>query len=473
MYLSLQRSCQIKSLSLLESQSLHSWSYTDWTCHHQTRAVAVPKIFDECSSMSDISDNLRVLMLATYFPKPGNPLMGNWALAQAQALGQQHLDLNVVSLTSWVPKILAKSGGAKAYADCPTSFDWAGLNVNYPKGLWYPIPPLKHWEYSRPAPFLRLAWACLKPYLMKVCEQSHPHVIYAHHTAVNGYFANRLREHLHIPYVITDNDHEEISDCGHLKSRKRFLAPIVENAACMVGVSRRLTTDLLTLFPSARTRTVHNGSDPIPETTITKERPIELVDKTVVFSCGAFYARKAIPDLITAFAPVARNYPNVVLRIAGDGPERSLVEARIREHQLVDRVTLLGFRSHHEVLQEMVWSDIFALVSRSEPFATVYTEALSAGKPIVCCSDGGISDVVRDHQEALIVSPGDTTAGAAALEELVGNLALRRRMGAAAEALFLGKLTWQHNAQIMKQIFSNAVEQREGYPYHLRSSDVA
>jgi glycosyltransferase involved in cell wall biosynthesis len=409
-----------------------------------------------------MADTLRILMLATYFPKPDNPLMGNWALAQARALRQQNLDLTVVSLTSWVPQVLAKSQGAKAYADCPAFFDWDGVPTTYPKGLWYPISPIKRWEYIRPAPFLQLAWAGLRTYLLRLCEKIRPHIIYAHHTAVNGYFAMRLKQHYRIPYVITDHDYNEISDCRHLEHRRQLFATIISDAYCMIGVSRRMTTELINLFPTARARTVHNGTDPIPHDTINAPRPYDLIDKVVIFSCGSFSARKAFPDLIDAFAPVARKHRNVVLRIAGDGVERSLVESRILKHQLADRVTLLGFRSHQEVLREMVWSDLFALISRDEPFATVYSEALSAGKPIVCCSDGGITDVVRDHQEALIVPPSTTQAAAAALEELVTDSSQRRRMGEAAQALFRDNLTWEHNAQIMKQIFSDATQQNEG-----------
>ena len=406
-------------------------------------------------------DCLRVLMLATYFPKPDNQLMGNWALAQARALRQQNIDLSVVSLTSWVPAVLARSAGAKAYANCPAFFDWQGVPVNYPKGLWYPIPPIKRWEYCRPAPFLRLAWASLKPYLTKLCEKNRPDVLYAHHTAVSGYLAQRLSARYGIPYVITDHDYDEISDCRHLEHRKRFLASVVSTASCMVGVSSRMTTDLGTLFSPRRACTVHNGSNPIPQSTLNLKRPSKLIDKTVVFSCGSFFERKAFPGLIDAFAGIAHRHANVVLRIAGDGVERALVEQRIREHHLQDRVTLLGFRSHQEVMQEMAWSDIFALMSRNEPFGVVYSEALAAGKPIICTSDCGITDVVRDHEEALIVPPSDPSAGSAALEELISNSGLRLRMGAAAEALFGEKLTWEHNAKLMKQIFSEALAETQ------------
>lgn len=62
---------------------------------------------------------MKVLMLATYFPKPLNPLMDTWALAQAQALKRQGLEIEVVSFTAWVPRLIARSSGARAYAECP------------------------------------------------------------------------------------------------------------------------------------------------------------------------------------------------------------------------------------------------------------------------------------------------------------------------------------------------------------------
>jgi glycosyltransferase involved in cell wall biosynthesis len=394
-------------------------------------------------------------MLATHFPKPDNPLMGNWALAQARALARQDLDLRVISPTSWVPPAFALSVGAKAYAHCPESFDWNGVFVHYPRWLWYPIPPLKRWEYTYPFPFLQVAWHSIKRRLLDVCRQFRPDVVYAHHTAVNGYIAMQLKVSCGIPYIVTDHGYGEISDCRHLESRKCFFNSIVANAYCMVGVSRRMTTTLKELFPLANARTVHNGTDPIPKHVLNRTAE---PDKIVIFSCGAFSSQKAFPLLIDAFAMISAKYPHTILRIAGDGDERSVIERRIQDYHLNDRVVLLGFLSHDEVLREMVWSDIFALLSHDESFGVVYAEALSARKPIVCCSDAGITDIVRDHREGLVVPSGDRVAGAVALEELITDEELRERLGEAGRNLFDSNLTWDHNARTMATLLYGAAQ---------------
>jgi glycosyltransferase involved in cell wall biosynthesis len=218
--------------------------------------------------------------------------------------------------------------------------------------------------------------------------------------------------------------------------------------------------ELRTLFPRARTRTVHNGTDVIPNEIQNTPRPHSLRGKLVVFSCGAFCERKGFPLLIDAFAPVAAQHENAVLRIAGDGLRRPDVEARIRAHRLEGRVELLGFHPHSAVLQEMVWSDLFALIGWDEPFATVFSEAFSAGRPVVCCNDGGINDVLENGVHGVTVPPRNVHAASEALKLLAGDAALRQRMGTSARRLFESHLTWDRNAQTMKDLFAEAVAAR-------------
>ncbi|NJL47719.1 MAG: hypothetical protein HC929_09860 [Leptolyngbyaceae cyanobacterium SM2_5_2] len=85
---------------------------------------------------------MKVLFLASYFPKPDNPVMGTWALSQAQALVRQGVELLTLSFTAWVPGWAAHTAGAKAYAHCPSQATWPGpVAVQYPRWLYYPVPP--------------------------------------------------------------------------------------------------------------------------------------------------------------------------------------------------------------------------------------------------------------------------------------------------------------------------------------------
>jgi glycosyltransferase involved in cell wall biosynthesis len=396
---------------------------------------------------------LRVLFLATYFPKPGNELLGPWALKQAQALRRQGADVRVVSFSSWVPKLAAVTRGARAYANCPREADWDGLHVSYPRWPIYHAGPLRRWVHRNPQLWMGLGWRVARPVLDRVVAEFKPDVVYAHHTAVNGCLAERLHRRHGLPFVVTDHDFGEIEDCRRYSRRRAVFARVAGSAFRMIAVASRMERALKDQFPGARTMTLANGTDPLAPALWETPRPPETRGKLVVFCLSAFYTRKGIPLLVRAFAPVAAKHPDAVLRIAGDGAERPLVEAAIRQTGLGDRVQLLGFIPHAQAMQEMVWADVFALTGWDEPFATVFLEAASAAKPMVWCNDGGINDVLRDQEHGFAVPPKDEGAVAAALDRLLANPSLREQLGASARQLFESKLTWDANARVMSELF--------------------
>lgn len=402
---------------------------------------------------------MRVLFLATYFPKPDNLLMGHWALKQAQALRRQGADVRVVSFTSWVPKVAARSSGARAYAHCPRHHQFDDLPVEYPRWGVYHTGPLRQWGHREPRPQMAVGWWAARPVLRRVVREFRPDVVFAHHTAVNGYLAERLRRQTGLPFVVTDHDFGEIEDCERFPGRRAVFARVAAAASRMVAVASRMERAVRRLFPDARTVTVPNGTDPLPEDLWATDRPAEIVGRKVVFGLGAFYQRKGFPLLVRAFGRIADRHPDAVLRIAGDGIERPLVEAAVRESGLAERVQLLGALPHRRAMQEMVWSDLFALVGWDEPFATVFLEAASAGKPMVWAADGGINDVLRDGEHGIAVPPRDPNTAALAIDRLLSSPADRARMGAAARHLFDARLTWDANARTMIKLFESALSE--------------
>jgi glycosyltransferase involved in cell wall biosynthesis len=80
------------------------------------------------------------------------------------------------------------------------------------------------------------------------------------------------------------------------------------------------------------------------------------------------------------------------------------------------------------------------LSSRSEGLPLSIVEAMAAGLPVVAASVGGVPELVVDGETGFLIPPADEVALASALERLVSDADLRRRMGAAgharAEALF-------------------------------------
>lgn len=80
-------------------------------------------------------------------------------------------------------------------------------------------------------------------------------------------------------------------------------------------------------------------------------------------------------------------------------------------------------------------SDIFAYPSLADTFGLAVLEALCCGVPVVCFDTGALPELVRDGENGLVVPCGDDEAVTAALSRLAGDVALRRRLGAAGATL--------------------------------------
>jgi len=179
--------------------------------------------------------------------------------------------------------------------------------------------------------------------------------------------------------------------------------------------------------------------------------------------------------LIQAFNLVAKKYPNVVLRIFGDGPDRIKVEQARDASPFKDRIKMPGKVSHAEVLQQMQEADIFALIGWREPFATVFLEAMAAGLPVIACDDGGIAEVIGSvdldasalnsgpstlvppHANGILVPPRDIEAAARALEFLILNPETRLNIGQAAQRTIKADLTWDAVVQKYLKLFEEGI----------------
>ncbi|NJL47720.1 MAG: glycosyltransferase family 4 protein [Leptolyngbyaceae cyanobacterium SM2_5_2] len=293
--------------------------------------------------------------------------------------------------------------------------------------------------------------------IIRTIQQFQPQVIFCHHSLPNGWLVAHLPPAYRRPLFVLEHDYDEIADCYQLPHRRAAMQAVAERATQLMAVSTRMEKDLNALFPEASTATHYNGVDLPPPALASTPRPPELQAKQVILSCALFSERKGMPLLVQAFGAIAANYPNAVLRIIGGGPAEAKVRQTVERLNLRDRVQLLGKQPHERVRQEMAWADGFALVSWDEPFATVYLEAMAAGKPIICCRDGGICDVVKDGLQGYIVTPKDVKSAAQALDRLLTNPSQRQRMGQHAQHLITTTLTWDAQAQALINRFEQAL----------------
>lgn len=183
---------------------------------------------------------------------------------------------------------------------------------------------------------------------------------------------------------------------------------------------------------------IHNGvalealpTDPTPRAGIGLREELGIdPDSRIVLTVSVLRSGKGMPDLLSAIARLVAAGEDVTLLLAGDGPLHEELERRLGAEELRDRVHLLGFR--RDVPSLLATADVFALPSRWDALPTALLEAMAAGLPVVATETGGIPEIVEDGVSGLLVPPGDPGRLAEALERILGDPVLARRLGEGA-----------------------------------------
>lgn len=148
----------------------------------------------------------------------------------------------------------------------------------------------------------------------------------------------------------------------------------------------------------------------------------------VLLSVGRLSKEKAHADLLRAFHRLQRTADRAALKlvIVGDGPERPRLEALAGRLGIRGAVTFAG--QQDDVVPFYSLAELVLLTSHSEGSPNVLLEAMSAGIPVVATSVGGIPELVRHEQEALLAEKGDIEGLAAAALRLLSDADLCRSL---------------------------------------------
>jgi glycosyltransferase involved in cell wall biosynthesis len=136
-------------------------------------------------------------------------------------------------------------------------------------------------------------------------------------------------------------------------------------------------------------------------------------------------------SLDVALRAVARA-DGVSLVVAGEGPKGEELRRLADELSLNDRARFLGPQPREAVFELLHAADAALLSSSWENFPHMVVEALAVGTPVVATATGGVSEIVDDGQNGLLVPPDDPEALASAIRAFFEDEALRKRLRAAA-----------------------------------------
>jgi glycosyltransferase involved in cell wall biosynthesis len=146
-------------------------------------------------------------------------------------------------------------------------------------------------------------------------------------------------------------------------------------------------------------------------------------DPPHVLFVGRLSEEKGVLELLEA----TEGIPRVIV---GDGPLRGRVP------------DALGFVPPSELGPHYERAAVVVCPSRREGYGVVAREAMAYGRPVVASAVGGLVDAVEHGVTGLLVAPRDVPALRAAIERLLGDAALRRRLSEAARAAARERFSW-------------------------------
>ena len=171
---------------------------------------------------------------------------------------------------------------------------------------------------------------------------------------------------------------------------------------------------------------------------------------------GTWLDRKGVRYLVDAFATLAARSPELRLTIAGCSMPDEQVKADFPT-ELHDRISVFPFLSRDAMPPLYASHDIFVFPSLVEGMPLTLLEAMAGAMPVVTTNTCGMSDLIDDEENGLLVPAADAPALGAAIDRLRNSLDLRRTLGLRAQES-ARRYTWAKIARQLERVFLLAAD---------------
>ena len=345
-------------------------------------------------------DDSHILFISSWYPTPEDPTLGifnqYFALAAAR--------YNRVSL------LLIRSDQQGEKAPRLTVGQTGGLQsvtVNYrkvPKRLPF-FSALK--RHQRVLAAFDAGWQCLVKNFGPV------DVIQLNVAMPMGIGVLHLHHKYEVPFVLNENWSGYCKEDGNYKGlvQTYFTKKIVAAASCILPTSTYLRDAMLSHGLTGNYRVVPN----VVNCEIFRPLETSAHQGTPLIHISSLNDReKNVSGLIRAFASAHQINKTLSLDIVGEGPDRPLYEALVKELGLQQAIHFSGRLYSEDLVKHVNAADALVMFSHYETFCLVNIEAFACGKPVITSSAGGIKTYMRPDL-GIMIPPADEEALSAAL----------------------------------------------------------
>jgi teichuronic acid biosynthesis glycosyltransferase TuaC len=413
---------------------------------------------------------VKVVVLAEFYPRRGDPVLGVWAHRQALAVRAAGVEVRVLVLHRIVPPSAAFSAGPRSAVRAlggllaePHHQVHDGLEVTYVRYVSPPRSRFYHAWGAWAAPALGLT--------LRRLRRSFAFDLIHAHNAVPAADALR-RVHPGTPLVVSVHGGDVLhtaprspaggeavrrglSAAGVVLANSHGIAQLARDYGArdtrVVHLGATLTTALPSA-PGAPQRDARHQQAPASQHRSARQRIASIA------TVGHLVARKRHADVLRALAVLGARHPTLRYEVIGEGPERGALEALAARLEVSERVHFHGQLAPGQALEQLRRCTLFAMPSTEEAFGVAYIEAMGAGLPAIGCrGEPGPEEIAAAGGGMVLVPPGDIERLTQRIDELLCDPSLLRETARRARETVAAHFTWERCAEQTLDAYEHAL----------------
>ena len=174
-------------------------------------------------------------------------------------------------------------------------------------------------------------------------------------------------------------------------------------------------------------------------------------DRPLVMQVGRLSAQKDPLAFVEGAVHIVRERPDTQFALVGEGPLRDAVAMRVREIGLDGCLHLLGYRD--DAFRLIAAADVVSLTSRWEGTPHALLEAMAWSRPVVATAVNGCPEIVVDGVTGFLVPPGNVTAWARRVIDLLNDPAMASAMGQRGRIRVEGKFSLREMVTRIERLY--------------------